>query len=101
MAESTEGIGAWKWSFESVNGEIFLNQGKYRLARLERLPADMDADEFKIRHLLVSAPQLWDAANELAKAWERSAPTPELVTLRNAVAKAVGKTAWSDVAQSP
>ena len=103
MAESTEGVGFWKWSFEPVNGELFLNQGKYRLARLEPLPVETGLDQSKVRGVLVTAPQLWDAANELVKEWQRQRSivcTTEMDRLMNAVAKAVGKTTWSDVAQA-
>lgn len=95
MIESAEWIGGRKWSLERDAEGARLQQGVTQLARLS--PAGE-----KAQLLLVTAPQLWDAANELVKlvaAGREAMGTDELVRLANMVAKAVGKTEWKDVLQ--
>ena len=120
MVESTEGLGNRKWSLLEEIGdgglERFVMQGKFVIARIDylgELPAESAVPRFdrasvrKIQALLVTAPQLWDAANELIKAAEeiaRKTGSPLLVghnyeRLCNMVAKAVDKIAWKDVLQ--
>lgn len=106
MNETDEGIGSRKWSFEPTAEGLFLNQGTYRLARIE--PMKDVVESLKVRMLLVTAPQLWDAANELLKLLTAvGAPLGEasfqrdqaISILANMVAKSVGKTNYEDVLQ--
>lgn len=134
MAESQEGIGGRKWSLAigedrhgfgcecdgdpllreceicgPPNPPVQIMQGVTRICSLYDLPKDPTTgkpglgDEH-VKHLLVTAPQLWDAANELIKELA-TLPTASLFlhgkdqTLKNMVAKAVGKTDWKDVKQ--
>jgi hypothetical protein len=106
MVETAEGIGSRKWSFvregESASDEcLVLMEGKTRLAELTK-------DGEAVFALLVTAPQLWAAANALILALH-AAPKPLLDAspaqqsaanlLAYMVAKAVGKTDWKNVAQ--
>lgn len=101
MVETPEGIGARKFSMlrqESLdsNKKVSLMQGSTELAALT------PAGEAVFR-LLVTSPQLWDAANAfiLKAAGEAFVETfPEFQTLKAMVAKAVGKDSWKEVSQS-
>jgi hypothetical protein len=126
---STEGIGSRKWSL--LRGEdhhgygcerdgdllaeecavcgkpdppVALMQGKDKLA-------DLTEEGRKVQVLLVTAPQLWEAANEFlrqlasdegadAKNAMSEAQVATVSRLGNMVAKAVGKDAWGKVLQS-
>lgn len=110
MAETAEGIGGRKWSLlRDAEGYICLQQGRHELARLtERDDATPNADPFgsDVKELLVTAPQLWDAANNYIKTLH-APETPDaetlagiaLMRLQAMVAKAVGKMDWDDVKQ--
>lgn len=117
MAESAEGIGGRKWSFQTGTPPashslgsvaLYLSQGKYKLAMMMPQETEADAtmlDIEKVENLLVTAPQLWDAANEYLKAlrsdgqFAESNATASLIVLEAMVAKSVGKTDWNDVKQ--
>lgn len=91
MIESAEGIGSRKWSFLPGEHGLDLMEGTKRLATL--------TDEGKkVLHLLVTAPQLWEAANEVIKSEYES--IDGVNRLMNAVAKSVGKDDWKKVLQS-
>lgn len=107
MVESAEGIGSRKWSlFKDEAERLMLMQGKTEVASII-LPEAMS--------LLVTAPQLWDAANELVKAYRQAearrgagkSTTEDVdvvhaaqMRLANMVAKGVGKDDWTKVLQS-
>lgn len=127
MDATAEGIGGRKWSFEvgidrhgfgcEQDGDplteecktcgkpdppIKLMQGAVELAPL--LPAGK-----QVKFLLVTAPQLWEAANEVVAA-ERAFLAKDtnvnadrcataVTALADMVAKAVGKQDWKDVLQ--
>lgn len=111
MAESAEGIGGRKWSLGRLDGErVGVYQGKHLLAELAagELPeaARVEVVPAKVQSLIVTAPQLWDAANEFIKAFRAPHADPSQGVLEAAekrlsdmVAKAVGKTDWKDVLQ--
>ena len=102
MVESPEGIGGRKWSLErwKLTSEPSLMQGTTALATLT-------PDGEKVMHLLVTAPQLWDAANALLKALTDNpggmsvteSQAEAFIRLKNMVAKSVNKDRWEDVAQ--
>jgi hypothetical protein len=97
MVESPEGIGGRKWSFQKdESGQLCLFEGATK-----KLATLTDSGK-EVLHLAVTAPQLWDAANELLKAVK--AGTPDLAPLHerlaNMVAKSVNKTSWDHVAQA-
>ena len=95
MVESAEGIGSRKWSFLRDADGLWLMQGKHQIARLT-------AEGERVLHLLVTAPQLWDAANEVMKAAgtaDMSRIGPAAISLGNMVAKSVNKQDWKEVAQ--
>lgn len=123
---SDEGIGGRKFSLLDLNepdeggdrSKRFLMDGTAVVARLDcvgaRLPGDvrqhptldgdyrLAADGAKLQALLVAAPQLWDAANELCKliaSGKEAMGSEQAVRLAACVAKSVGKTVWKDVAQ--
>lgn len=97
MSEIAEGIGGVQWGFEPTRMGTFLTEGKNRLA-------EVTTAGMRYKMLLATAPELWDAANEVIKALESGVEVSQpqadaLHRLRNVVAKAVGKTDWKDVAQ--
>lgn len=103
MDATVEGIGGLKWSVERklvtdavlpTTIHTYLMQGRTVVAEIE------DARHLQ---LLVTAPQLWDAANEMVKAF-RDAGRPGALEKAAAdlglmVAKAVGKDDWGRVLQ--
>lgn len=103
MSETPEGIGGRKWSLlrhTKIGGLTFvtLQEGITELASLTE-------DGERVKSLLVTAPQLWDTANNLLQAYAQSLPDPTeqaraWEALANMVAKAVGKTAWEQVIQN-
>lgn len=102
MVESAEGIGGRKWSLLNEADGLWLMEGTKKLARL----AD---DGRMVMHLLVTAPQLWAAANEVARKTHGIGPSAlddaglcsdDVERLANAVAKAVNKSQFVDVLQS-
>lgn len=102
MAESAEGIGSRKWSLLREDDGVWLMQGAHRIARLEKMGE-------AVLLLLVTAPQLWDAANDVMKQTDGAGPSALEDSgltvgardyLGNMVAKAVGKQDWKDVAQA-
>ncbi len=110
MVGTPEGIGSRKWSLgRDADGYPALMQGKFVVARLTEVPPAGETDTasgMSVKNLLVTAPQLWDAANELVKFIMNNVaqspgatPNPLAVTLANMVAKSVGKTDWNDVSQ--
>lgn len=107
MDVTAEGLGGRKWSWQEKPGEggmeRVLSQGALEIAVL-REPHGRE-----VQHLLVTAPQLWTAANEVVAAEQAfleddtNANSNRCVTavmaLADMVAKAVGKQRWADVAQ--
>lgn len=101
MAESAEGIGGRKWSVgrAGTSGRMTINEGATVLAELT-------PQGEAVFNLLVTAPQLWDAANDLIKTMgteggPRATFAPEQrQKLANMVAKAVNKDEWAHVAQA-
>lgn len=101
MDVTAEGIGERKWSFDEEGLE--LRQGASCLATLNPSVAE------PVKHLLVTAPQLWAAANEVChleyvvvdegKPENFTEMAEAMERLRNMVAKAVGKQDWKDVLQ--
>lgn len=104
MVETPEGIGSQKFSLSkdiviataeglNVRFEVALMQGKTVIAALS-------PEGETVKSLLVTAPQLWDAANDLIRELVRNGRTDLASSpLANMVAKSVGKTDWKDVAQ--
>ena len=97
MVETAEGIGGRKWELarNGATAETEIKEGVNTVALVR---------DRGVLHLLVTAPELWDAANDLLRTWhdDKSADVEfanALDRLSNMVAKAVGKTSWSDVAQ--
>lgn len=102
MSETAEGIGGRKWSLLRVREDaIALMEGKTEVA----LMTSPLGDQTKL--LLVTAPQLWAAANELIKVADSinlqehvgGKTNAALKQLADMVAKAVGKTDWKEVLQ--
>jgi hypothetical protein len=105
MTDTAEGIGSRKWSYQvrerddaqMVSKTLVLSQGVIELAALT-------ADGERVKHLLVTAPQLWAAANAVIIE-HRSGDTlmvgldSKIFALAEMVAKAVGKQAWEQVEQ--
>lgn len=101
MAESAEGIGARKWSLLKDGDVVVVHQGITPLAALT--PAGE-----QVKHLIVTAPQLWEAANDLLKVLSNIIPPdgpPGLALIKatervgNMVAKSVDKADWRKVVQ--
>ena len=101
MIDTPEGIASQKWSFQvdGESGELTLSQGAIRLAKLTKT-----GETFKL--LLVTCPQLWNAANDVVLLATKIADKngeqvhPEIKLLGEMVAKAVGKQDWRTVLQS-
>jgi hypothetical protein len=103
MAESTEGIGSRKWSLlRTDDNVVVVHQGKTPLAALT-------PDGLKVKELIVTSPQLWEAANDMIQALKLfdTVNSAEMVVrvhaarsaLMKAVAKAAGKDDWYKVLQ--
>lgn len=95
MYEMPEGVGSRKWSLRREDSILTLMQGKDPLAALS-------PDGEKVMLLLVTCPQLWDAANDVLRTLytaQAGALGPASKRLANMVAKAVGKDKWEDVQQ--
>lgn len=112
MAGTDEGIGGRKWSF--LRDEAFSEQvdsdghtvdvvGALRLMEGRTPLAALTPDGERVKLLLVTAPQLWQAANAVMVAASNGGPTavPPAAwqLLGDMVAKAAGKDHWQDVAQ--
>lgn len=101
MVESAEGIGSRKWSLlKDADGRFVVMQGPKRIAIVE---------DASLMHLLVTVPQLWEAANEVCKRCahlgasqlENAGLSTEVVErIANAVAKSVNKLKFDDVLQA-
>lgn len=91
MVETPEGIGGRKWSYQkATDGSFELYEGpSKKLATLT--PSGKEVFE-----LLVTAPQLWNAANDCLL----DASEANLLRLKNMVAKSVGKDNWDKVKQA-
>ena len=95
---SDEGIGSRKWSLLRQDDGLYVMEGaQTRIVRAER--------DDKLLDLVITAPQLWDAANQLmlamhAKVQNQDAQVRAVRYLENMVAKAVRKTAYTDVLQA-
>jgi hypothetical protein len=109
MVESPEGIGSRKWSIgRDSDGYPALMQGAHVIARLtEPDPTrPTGASGMELLHLLVTAPQLWDAANQLFVKLAAIKPgcaadlQADYQYLQNMVAKAVNKDDWAKVLQA-
>lgn len=132
MDNTAEGIGGRKWSFDRVSesGHLTLERaltkagvsmpredyeklgealGPQRVVRLQQGAIELAAlteHGEKVKMLLATAPQLWEAANALValarRAPEAGAPEWRAAeqALANMVAKAVGKQDWKDVEQA-
>ena len=91
MVESIEGIGGLHWSFgRDEAGMVQLMQGKTALATLSAV-----GEQHKL--LLVTVPQVWEAADDLLTliaSGQEAMGSPLAVRLGNALAKAVGEEAW-------
>lgn len=102
MSEIAEGIGGRKWSLgrELVSGQLAVMQGKSHMATLTDSATEPCGKH--VAHLIVTAPQLWAAANAICLQWNenRLFHTPEMLALCNMVAKAVGKSDFRNVKQS-
>ena len=95
MVETAEGIGSRKFSILRDESGTWLMEGAHQIARLTTRGE-------QVLHLLVTAPQLWDAANEVMKAAgtaDMSRIGPAAISLGNMVAKSVNKQDWKEVAQ--
>jgi hypothetical protein len=98
MSETPEGIGSRKWSL-AREGALRVMHGTTEIATLT-----LDGED--VKHLLVTAPQLWDAANEMIKhamvvsAAEKAQLNEHVKHLADMVAKAVGKNSYADVKQA-
>lgn len=95
MSDTPEGIGSLKFSLLRVDNVLQVHLGRTPLAALS---IDGEAHMF----LFITAPQLWDAANDILKALQSNSDAPALAArarLQNLVAKAAGKDRWEDVKQ--
>lgn len=96
MAETAEGIGSRKWSYQRTSdGILILMEGTKPIAALTEEGA-------KVFQLLVTAPQLWEEANQLVKgsvALGNLGGISAECRLANLVAKAAGRSSWKEVDQ--
>jgi hypothetical protein len=123
MVESAEGIGSRKWSL-LVPQEPLGTGRVLHLMQGGQTVADLTPIGLQVKELLATAPELWDAANDLVRQREKVVATREedsdrmtleyierraeqakrmqaaFERLANMVAKAVGKTDWKDVLQA-
>lgn len=95
MYETPEGIGSRKFSLRREDHILTLMQGATPLAALS-------PEGEKVMFLLVTAPQLWESANDVLRILHKAqagALGPASKRLGNMIAKSVGKDKWADVEQ--
>lgn len=105
MVESAEGIGSRKWSLDREGRELARDDPSHSVRLMEgtKWLASLTHEGEAVLHLLVTAPQLWGAANDLVKliaSGREAMGSAEATALANTVAKAVGKDDWRQVLQS-
>lgn len=91
MLASPEGVGSLKFSLARFDSVLQLMRGATPLAALS-------PDGEGVMLLLVTAPQVWEAAHDLLKAVSAKGPlTPAEERLAGMLAKAAGKNRWVDL----